>query len=63
MQKKSIIIRLQESPAEPKAIWYFVAGLNLTQHTFALASNVATECSIFVAHSFTRNEYSEECNY
>lgn len=41
-------------PAQPKARWYLEDGLNLTQHTLALASMLATELSKLVDHSFTR---------
>lgn len=41
-------------PAQPKARWYLDDGLNLTQHTFALASMLATELSRLVDHNFTK---------
>ena len=43
-------------PAEPKDKWYLLSGLNLTQHTLALASKQATECSMSVDHNLTEKE-------
>ena len=43
-------------PAQPKAKWYLEEGLNLTQHTLAFASMLATELSRLVDHSFTKNK-------
>ena len=45
--------RLIFIPAEPNDKWYLLSGLNLTQHTLALASKHATECSMLVDHSLT----------
>lgn len=43
-------------PAQPKAKWYLEEGLNLTQHTLAFASMLATELSRLVDHSFTKSK-------
>ena len=43
-------------PAQPKAKWYLEEGMNLTQHTLAFASMLATELSRLVDHSFTKNK-------
>ena len=40
-------------PADPKARWYLLSGLNFTQHTLALASIQDTECSMPVDHNLT----------
>ena len=47
-------------PAEPKARWKRLSGLNLTQQTLALASRLATECSALVDHSFTETRNSHQ---
>ena len=40
-------------PAEPNDKWHLLSGLNFTQHTLALASKQATECSMSVDHNLT----------
>lgn len=52
--------RLLHVPAQPKARWYLDDGLNLTQHTFALASILATELSRLVDHSFTNEKKKQK---
>lgn len=43
-------------PAEPKAKWKLLSGLNFTQHTLALASSEVIEWSIFVDQILTKKK-------
>lgn len=53
VKKNYRLIQMNYAPAHPKARWYREDGLNLTQHTLAFASMLATELSRLVDHNLT----------